>query len=92
MKIQDQTTKISLIKRLQRIEGQLRGLQSMLEEERDCREILQQLSAVSSAVKSASRSFFQDYASLCLADLRGESSEVNQALLGEMLALLDKTP
>jgi len=90
MNIESQDTKIKLIKRLSRIEGQIRGVQTMLEEERDCREIMQQLSAVSSAVKSTSRSFFQDYAVLCLADM-GEDTQ-NQELLGEMLALLDKTP
>ena len=62
----------------------------MLEEERDCREIMQQLAAVSSAVKSTSRTFFQDYAVLCLAEMNGETS--NEELLGEMIALLDKTP
>jgi len=90
MKIENSETKINLIKRLRRIEGQLRGIQSMLEDERDCREIMQQLSAVSSAVKSTSRTFFQDYAALCLADLDSESS--NQELLNEMINLLEKTP
>jgi len=91
MKIENRETKEQLIKRLRRIEGQVRGLQSMLEEERDCREIMQQLSAVSSAVKSTSRTFFQDYAALCLV-ARGEDPDTNQALLAEMMALLDKTP
>jgi len=92
MNINNQETKTILIKRLRRIEGQIRGVQGMIEEERDCREIMQQLSAISSAVKSTSRSFFKDYASLCLADMDGEHSSQNQELLGEMIALLDKTP
>ena len=92
MKIENQQTKGVLIKRLRRIEGQLRGVQAMLEEERDCREIMQQLSAVSSAVKSTSRVFFEDYAALCLADMDRDQPEENQALLREMVALLDKTP
>jgi len=91
MKIENQETKQQLIKRLKRIEGQVRGLQSMLDDERDCREIMQQLSAVSSAVKSTSRTFFQDYAALCLMDM-GEDSESHQDLLDEMMVLLDKTP
>ena len=91
MKIENQETKEQLIKRLRRIEGQVRGLQSMLDEERDCREIMQQLSAVSSAVKSTSRTYFRDYAALCLTDMR-EDPESNQDLLSEMMALLDKTP
>ena len=91
MKIENQESKDQLIKRLKRIEGQVRGLQTMLDDERECREIMQQLSAVSSAVKSTSRSFFQDYAALCLTG-RGEDPESNQDLLSEMMALLDKTP
>ena len=90
MKIENSDTKSKFIKRLRRIEGQIRGIQSMLDGERDCREIMQQLSAVSSAVKSTSRTFFQDYAVLCLADMDGEKS--NQELLGEMINLLEKTP
>ena len=92
MKIKNQVTKEKLIKRLRRVEGQLRGVQNMLDEERDCREIMQQLSAISSAVKSASRTFFEDYATLCLADMEGNQKEENQDLLREMVALLDKTP
>ncbi len=91
MKIENQENKKQLIKRLRRIEGQVRGLQSMLDDERECREIMQQLSAVSSAVKSTSRTFFHDYAALCLTDME-EDPESNQDLLSEMMALLDKTP
>jgi len=91
MKIENQDSKGQLIKRLRRIEGQVRGLQSMLDEERDCREIMQQLSAVSAAVKSTSRIFFRDYAALCLTDM-GQDQDSNQALLEEMINLLDKTP
>lgn len=92
MKIENQDTKGNLIKRLRRIEGQLRGVQTMLDEERDCREIMQQLSAISSAVKSTSRVFFEDYAALCLANMDRHQPEENQELLREMVALLDKTP
>jgi len=92
MKIESSQTKEQLINRLRRIEGQVRGLQAMLEDERDCREIMQQLSAVSKAVKSTSRTFFEDYASLCLADMDGNQPVENQALLREMVELLDKTP
>ncbi len=92
MKIENTKTKETLINRLRRIEGQLRGVQTMLEEERDCQEIMQQLSAISSAVRSTSRKFFEDYATLCLADMDQDQSEENQALLREMVSLLDKTP
>ncbi len=100
MKIENLDTKNKLIGRLRRIEGKVRGIQTMLEEERDCREIMQQLSAVSSAIKSTSRTFFQNYATMCLAEMDGvigsdknpDRKVRNEKILGEMIALLDKTP
>ncbi len=46
-------TIIGLTKRLKRAEGQVRGVQQMLAEGRDCREILTQLSAVTKALEQA---------------------------------------
>lgn len=93
MKLENSDSKEILINRLRRIEGQIQGVQVMLEGERDCREIMQQLSAISSAVKSTSRTFFQDYAVLCLAEMAGtETSARSSELLKEMIILLDKTP
>ena len=100
MKIENLDTKNNLIKRLRRIEGQVRGIQTMLEEERDCREIMQQLSAASSAIKSTSRKFFQNYGTMCLAEMDGviisdenpDQKIRQEKMLGEMMALLDKTP
>ena len=100
MKIENLDTKSKLIIRLRRIEGQVRGIQTMLEEERDCREIMQQLSAASSAIKSTSRNFFQNYGTMCLAEMDGviisdenpDQKIRQEKMLGEMMALLDKTP
>lgn len=93
MKLENSDSKENLINRLRRIEGQVQGVQVMLEGERDCREIMQQLSAISSAVKSTSRAFFQDYAVLCLAEMGGpENPARSSGLLNEMINLLDKTP
>ncbi|MDO9546980.1 MAG: metal-sensitive transcriptional regulator [Pelolinea sp.] len=96
MKIENEITKTQLIQRLKRIEGQLRGIQSMLNEERDCREIMQQLSAVQSAVRSTSRVFFQDYAAACLAQMDEQTEHTDRftskQMVQEMINLLDKTP
>lgn len=100
MKIDNETSKTQLIQRLKRIEGQVRGLQGMFEEERDCREIMQQLTAVHSAVRSASRVFFRDYASACLTQMNKKENGLpektaritRERMLEEMIALLDKTP
>jgi DNA-binding FrmR family transcriptional regulator len=100
MMIQSKESKEKLIQRLKRIEGQVRGVQTMVEEERDCREIMQQLTAIHSAVQSTSRAFFHDYAAICLSEMDEEDSGVNSAthqvkrekMLEEMITLLDKTP
>lgn len=100
MKIQNPEAKEKLVQRLRRIEGQIRGVQSMLDEERDCREIMQQLAAIHSAVQGASRVFLQEYATCCLAemdegvqlspgtDLRVKREQIVQ----DMITLLDKAP
>ncbi len=100
MNIRDPEVKNKMVSRLRRIEGQVRGIESMLEGERDCREIMQQLSAVHAAVQSTSRIFLQEYATTCLADLTSNSSGDSQENLSfkqekvirEMINLLDKTP
>ncbi|HOD05458.1 MAG TPA: metal-sensitive transcriptional regulator [Anaerolineaceae bacterium] len=94
MKIQDTETKTRLVQRLRRIEGQVRGVQAMLNEERDCREIMQQLTAIHAAVQATSRTFLQDYTAACLTEMGLDpDSRVRQAkMVEEMIALLDKTP
>ena len=96
MKISSAETKEQLIRRLGRVEGQLRGIQDMLRAERDCREILQQLTAAGGALRSAARVFLRDYAALCLADMEADPSADQAArraeLVEEMVALLGKAP
>jgi DNA-binding FrmR family transcriptional regulator len=98
MKIQNQEAKQKLVQRLRRIEGQMRGLQGMLENERDCKEILQQLTAIHSAVQGASRAFLQEYAAACLLQMEEEeikgtdAHEKRAEIIQDMITLLDKAP
>jgi DNA-binding FrmR family transcriptional regulator len=100
MKIQNSEVKEKLILRLSRIEGQVRGLRTMFTDERDCREIMQQLIAVHSAIQSTSRTFFQEYATSCLLEMdestpQTKSSDLyskQEKLVAEMIAMLDKVP
>ena len=50
----------SVISRLRRIEGQVRGVQRMIEEEGDCGEILNQIAAIKSAVNHAGIVIFEN--------------------------------
>lgn len=100
MKIQNPEAKQNLVQRLRKIEGQVRGVQGMLEDERDCQEIMQQLAAIHSAVQGASRTFLQEYASACLVELdetgKAEGSltphEKRERIIRDMIALMDKAP
>jgi len=57
-----------LIKRLQRLEGQARGVRRMLEEERECQDILTQLAAIRGAAHQVSVMVVKEYALNCLND------------------------
>jgi CsoR family transcriptional regulator, copper-sensing transcriptional repressor len=100
MKVRNSEVKEKLIQRLRRIEGQVRGVQGMLEDERDCQEIMQQLAAIHSAVQGASRMFLQEYATTCLSEMdegarteaEPEVREKRKKLIQDMIVLLDKAP
>lgn len=59
-----------LLQRMRRIEGQARGVQRMLEEGRDCEEIIQQLVAMRAALSKAAMAIIGEHLEICL--LRGD--------------------
>ncbi|QQY78748.1 DNA-binding FrmR family transcriptional regulator [Keratinibaculum paraultunense] len=58
--------KEAIIKRLRRIEGQVKGIQKMVEEEKDCGDILIQVAAVRSAMNSVGGLILENYMKDCL--------------------------
>jgi len=64
-------SKQAVLMRLRRIEGQIRGLQRMVEEGISCSEILTQVAAVTSATKKVSMAIVQGYMEECLANTAG---------------------
>jgi len=66
----DQVSRDVLIKRLRRIEGQVRGIQKMIESERDCESILTQLAAARSAIEGVGALVLNNYMQLCF--LKGD--------------------
>ena len=59
-------TKAAVLKRLRRIEGQVRGLSRMVEEDRYCIDIMTQISAVSAALRNAEEKILGDHLSHCV--------------------------
>ena len=57
----------ALVKRLHRIEGQVRGIERMVEEERYCIDILTQISAVNTALESLALKMLDDHVKHCVA-------------------------
>jgi Uncharacterized protein conserved in bacteria len=60
-----------IIKRLRRSDGQIRGIIGMIEANRPCPDIAQQLHAVEKAIRQAKKLLIQDHLNQCLEDLLG---------------------
>lgn len=70
-----QDSREEIVKRLRRIEGQVRGIQRMIEEERACRDVLDQLAAIQQAVRGVSGIVAQRYAMECIESAQENASE-----------------
>jgi DNA-binding FrmR family transcriptional regulator len=68
-----EVTREAIVKRLKRIEGQIRGLQKMVAEERECESIVTQLAAVRSAIDSVGALVLNNYIKICTP--RGSKSD-----------------
>ncbi len=71
--------------RLRRIEGQVRGIQRMVEEGRDCRDIVMQINATKAALSSANAIVLECYARNCLGDVEHSPEEAVTELINVML-------
>ena len=86
-KIRSPKEKRDLMNRLKRIEGQVRGLQNMLERDVYCPDILVQASAVNAALNSFSRVLLTSHIRTCVAD---NIREGNDEVIDELAATLQK--
>ena len=79
MKVErDEMTKEMLLKRLRRIEGQVRGLEKMIIDDRDCESLVTQLAAVRSAIESVGALVLNNYMKFCFRkDTETESDTID---------------
>jgi CsoR family transcriptional regulator, copper-sensing transcriptional repressor len=86
--------KSSVLKRLKRIEGQVRGLARMVEDDRYCIDIVTQLSAVRAALRRAEEEILADHASHCVEHAIASGNKAEQrrkvAELIEVLSRADR--
>jgi len=84
-------TKRSNLNRLRRIEGQIRGLQKMVEEERYCADIVVQIASVQEALRGVSRSLLQNHLQHCVTEaIRSRNKDRAAAQYDELLELIYK--
>lgn len=76
-----------LLKRLNRIEGQVRGVKKMLEEDRYCVDILTQVSAVQAALNSFNKELLARHIKTCVSE---DIKEGNEEAVDELCELLKK--
>ena len=76
-------TKDDYLKRLRRIEGQVRGLARMVDEDTYCIDILTQVSAVTSALQAVSLGLLEDHLGHCVVNAARESQEAGDAKVRE---------
>jgi DNA-binding FrmR family transcriptional regulator len=76
-------TKDQLLKRLKRVEGQVRGVQTMVEEDRYCIDVLTQISAVQAALDKVALGLMDDHARHCVV---GGPSDVKEERTEELMA------
>jgi len=81
----------STISRLNRIEGQVRGLVRMLEEDRYCIDVLHQIQAVKAALARAESEILKDHAASCVEEAIASGNAVEQReKVSELIDLFDK--
>jgi DNA-binding FrmR family transcriptional regulator len=80
----------ALVTRLNRVEGQIRGIRRMVQEPRQCIEILQQLAAAEAALNRISLAIFKHHVDTCVSDAltRGEADSRKQ--LNELVDIFDR--
>jgi DNA-binding FrmR family transcriptional regulator len=85
----DPEIKVANRHRLRRIEGQIRGLQKMVEDDRYCPDIITQIASVQEALRGVARNLMRNHLRHCAAKaLRSGKKHESQAMYDELLELI----
>jgi CsoR family transcriptional regulator, copper-sensing transcriptional repressor len=87
----DPDAKTRNLKRLRRIEGQVRGLQKMVDEDRYCADIMTQISSVHEALRAVGRELMKNHLKHCAASAIRSSDEEAGVMYDEIVDLMYKT-
>lgn len=78
------------LNRLRRIEGQVRGLQRMVEEDRYCADVLTQLSSVQEALRAVGRELMRNHLEHCATEAIRSGDDEAEAMYDELVELMFK--
>jgi DNA-binding FrmR family transcriptional regulator len=78
------------LNRLRRVEGQVRGLQRLIDEDTYCIDILTQISAATKALQSVAVGLLDEHIRHCVRDAAGESSERADAMIEEATRAIER--
>jgi len=84
-----QLKKIKILSRLKRIEGQIRGIQGMIIEERPCSDIMVQMAAAKSALNQVSKLILENHVNSWF-DSSTSSDDISQEMITEVMELILK--
>lgn len=87
----DADIKARNLTRLRRIEGQVRGLQKMVEDDRYCADIMTQISSVNEALRSVGKELMKNHLKHCAARAIRSSDEEATAMYDEIVDLMYKS-
>ena len=86
----DPETKARNLTRLRRIEGQIRGLQNMVEDDRYCADILTQISSAHEALRSVGRELMRNHLKHCAASAIAAGGAERDAMYDELVDMMYK--
>ena len=86
----DPDIKAANLRRLARIEGQVRGVRQMVEDERYCADVLDQIAAAQNALRAVARETLRNHLMHCARKAMGGDPDEAECMQEELLKLFDK--
>ena len=88
---QDDPVTRDALRRLRNIEGQVRGLQRMVESDQYCIDVITQISAVRSALNSVGMKILRRHIDTCVSEAILDGGQGRERMLDELMRLLERT-
>lgn len=86
----DNALKVANLKQLRRIEGQVRGLAGMVQEDRYCADIITQVSAVRESLQTVARNLMRNHLQHCAARAMQDEGMTREGMVDELMELVAK--